>query len=709
MKLFAKTFLYFTSVIVFESALIGLFVTDSIDSTNRDDARRELKDQAGVVFDGFNSWKRTIWKSLMELRGDEVLKQSLLEPGAPFADDEQAVTRRLQTLYEHTGFDVFLQSSGQGYQNVVSAEPALPPLSGFQDLADDRMDPHLVVRRIGPDLVIAGSLALPGRSKTMKISVVKRVDDQFCQTLSLNPAVHCTFTLDGRFVTGWAGPESNTRLAALFKPSKTVDEAYSWTVDTAGYDASVQRVPNFLGHDGEKVLSLVTFISNQPYKLRIQNIDRFVFIVSLVSAFLALFISLFLTKNITVPVRKLLHSMRQVQNGGHVQTHIPRSDNEISQLLTGFNEMATHLYQDKVTMDQFIREITFLNDYNAKIIESMRVGILIVDEAGLIQKANSAFLATFGLAENDLVGRPVNNLELDVVDASIAQEITAISQSEKDFVRVLRRTRFGRVFEVKVYPLRLSRVTSLRGCILVAEDMSETIELEQKIFQAEKLSSLSMLSAGVAHEINNPLSSIMTNVQNLLGDEVDPEKRVALGWIEKETRRIATIVESLLRFSAPDSDPHASCDVNAAIAEVLTLVGYTASQQVGVSFRQELKPNLPLANVGPNELRQILISLVNNSLQAMNGSGVLSITSRKDRGGLISIIVSDTGTGIPPEIIPHIFDPFFTTKDNGEGTGLGLSVAYGLLKKYRATLRVTSTVGRGTKMKIALLPATGAS
>ena len=212
-----------------------------------------------------------------------------------------------------------------------------------------------------------------------------------------------------------------------------------------------------------------------------------------------------------------------------------------------------------------------------------------------------------------------------------------------------------------------------------------------------------MLSAGVAHEINNPLSSIMSNVQNLIEEEKNEDKKVSLKWIEQETRRIARTVRELLNFASPETRSAEGSDTNEIIKRVIELIRYSIKREKDITIETSLDFSIPQAVIKEDELQQIMINLITNSIQAIVKSGriVIRTCSQSDDHSVI-ITVEDNGVGIKKEHLPHIFDPFFTTKPNWEGTGLGLSIVYGIVKKYNGTIEVKSEAGAGTKVIIQL-------
>jgi signal transduction histidine kinase len=237
----------------------------------------------------------------------------------------------------------------------------------------------------------------------------------------------------------------------------------------------------------------------------------------------------------------------------------------------------------------------------------------------------------------------------------------------------------------------------------VVEDVTVKTELEQKIYQAEKLSTVSMLSAGMAHEINNPIGSILSNAQNLIEEEVCEERRASLRWIETEARRIARIVQELLKFAAPDTGQAPGSAVNAVIADVVRLVESTLGRENRIRIDTRLAEDAGSTALSPDELTQVTINLIANSIQAIPGAGRITVTTRlRPRKGAVCMTVADTGQGIPKNVLPRVFDPFFTTKANGQGTGLGLSVVWGIVTKHGGHVAVSSREGHGTRIVLDL-------
>jgi two-component system, NtrC family, sensor kinase len=244
------------------------------------------------------------------------------------------------------------------------------------------------------------------------------------------------------------------------------------------------------------------------------------------------------------------------------------------------------------------------------------------------------------------------------------------------------------------------------GVVITAiNSMSEELaHREEQIIQSKKLASLGILTAGVAHEITNPLNNISMIAQTyeeMYAHLSEKDRREFMSKVDAETERIRKIVKNLLDFSKPKDANPSEADINVVIQKTLTLVQNMIDVQ-NIETMVRLEEGLPHLFIDEYQIQQVLVNLVTNAVQAMSPGGRLFIASRpgKDRDS-VEISVMDTGKGIPPEFLPHIFDPFFSTKGEG-GTGLGLSVSYGIIKQHNGEIRVESKVGVGTTFTVEL-------
>jgi signal transduction histidine kinase len=228
------------------------------------------------------------------------------------------------------------------------------------------------------------------------------------------------------------------------------------------------------------------------------------------------------------------------------------------------------------------------------------------------------------------------------------------------------------------------------------------VRLEEQLQISEKMASIGLLAAGVAHEVNTPLTGISSYTQMLLegADPADPRTPL-LEKIEKQTFRAARIVNGLLNLSRPNAAEQSErtvVDLNEVIGDVLALLEHQF-EKGSVKIRRELNAG-PVSVTGFEfKLQQVFLNLFLNARDAMASGGWLTIATRIEGGEAVAE-VSDTGNGISPEHLARIYDPFFTTKPMGQGTGLGLSITYGIVREHEATIQCDSTAGKGTRFEL---------
>ena len=239
-------------------------------------------------------------------------------------------------------------------------------------------------------------------------------------------------------------------------------------------------------------------------------------------------------------------------------------------------------------------------------------------------------------------------------------------------------------------------------------------EAQRQVYQAEKLAAVGQLAAGVAHEINNPLTGVLTYSSFLLKRAADkPEFKDDLEVIVRETQRCRGIVKGLLDFARPSPPEKHPTDINDVVERAIRIV-QTQLAAHGVEVQKQLRADLPMVQADANQIQQIIVNLLLNANDAIGergGAVTLATTLRTNGDGAqvpgpaVEISVRDTGCGIPPANLDRIFEPFFSTKGR-KGTGLGLAVAWGIVEKHNGRIEVESEVGKGTAFRV-LLPVGG--
>jgi len=353
--------------------------------------------------------------------------------------------------------------------------------------------------------------------------------------------------------------------------------------------------------------------------------------------------------------------------------------------------------EDKVR--ERTREIEETKQYLENLLENANDVIYTLDTDQRFTYVNSKIEA-WGYRKDDLLGRPYLALLSKRHRGKRLKSTLDIGAKQVYEVEVVTRTGEPRAVMVSVSPLH-----GVEGMILgvlgIARDMTETKKLEQQIRNSEKLASVGKLAAGVAHEINNPLGGILNCLYNLRKGALSPSRQEEY-WASMEdgVRRVQKIVRQLLDFSQQHEPAFALTDMNHVVDRVLVLTTHLFAQN-RIVLETGFGQGLPNVMIDRHMIEQVLMNLVLNAVQAMKDGGVLTIRTSVVEG-ICVIDVRDTGSGIPPAVLPRIFDPFFSTKSEGEGTGLGLSVSLGIVERHGGKILVDSEVGKGTTFTLCL-------
>jgi two-component system NtrC family sensor kinase len=392
--------------------------------------------------------------------------------------------------------------------------------------------------------------------------------------------------------------------------------------------------------------------------------------------------------NYFVPCRIREHTVAVLGLGKTVDGDFLSSDDvELVQTIAGYVAIALDNSQLYTSLEQKAFEIARLKDFSENIVESLNVGVLAVDLEGIVESWNTRMEQVFGVSRQEAVGRQLTSL----LPADLAAEIA--SRGDQDQITGIYKQRLqhqGRLLtmNVSIAPL-VSKSGERIGRLLLFDDVTQRERMEEQMTQTEKLTSLGLLAAGVAHEVNTPLAVISNYIQMLAKQMPENDPRHAI--IEK-------IVKNLLNFSRTGAADLADVDVNRVVEETLSLVAHPLKiSQIQVV--KQFGEALPAVRGSANKLQQVFLNLFLNARDAMPSGGMLEVRTAA-HNGTVEIEVADTGAGIPSEHIHRIFDPFFTTKSIGRGTGLGLSVSYGIIKEHAGKIDVRSTPGRGTSFHV---------
>jgi PAS domain S-box-containing protein len=384
-------------------------------------------------------------------------------------------------------------------------------------------------------------------------------------------------------------------------------------------------------------------------------------------------------------------------------------DMEVLGSLAGYIGIAIQNAQLYRRLEQKITEFERLKEFHENIVESIHIGIFAVDLEDKIESWNAQMEVMYAKSRAEALGQPLAT----IFPAEFMDRFDSVREEQGTHtfykVRLALPTGETRVANIAIAPL-LTRDFTVVGRIILVDDITERIELEAQLTQAEKLSSIGLLAAGVAHEVNTPLAVISSYTQMLAKQmrpmmEQDPRLGPVLDKITQQTFRASEIVNGLLNFSRTGGAEFASVDLNRLLHDTLTLLEHQF-KTAGIRVETELDSTLPRVHGNEGKLQQVVLNLLLNARDAMHGSPHARIRiATEQAGGRIWVVVQDFGGGIEPEHMHRIFDPFFTTKTkprNGQhkGTGLGLAVSYGIMQEHAGKMHVQSEVGAGTTFRL---------
>jgi two-component system NtrC family sensor kinase len=373
-------------------------------------------------------------------------------------------------------------------------------------------------------------------------------------------------------------------------------------------------------------------------------------------------------------------------------------DVELLETLGGYLGIAIQNGRLYASLQQKAAEYERLKDFNENIVESINIGVLALDMEDRVESWNAQMEVMYAMPRWQTLTQPLGM----IFPQEFMEEFYRVRQNAgiNNLYKFRLKTPAGetRTVNAAIAPL-VTRKFEVVGRLIIMDDITERIELESQLSQADKLSSIGLLAAGVAHEVNTPLAVISSYTQMLAKQlQGDPQKSGLLDKITRQTFRASEIVNNLLNFSRTSGTEFTDVDINKVIGDTLALLEHQF-RAAKIQVHSELTPALSPVQGNPGRLQQVFLNLFLNARDAMPGGGQLNVAT--SNGETVRVMVSDTGAGIAPEHIQRIYDPFFTTKTapkegQNRGTGLGLSVTYGIIQEHAGKIRVESNPGAGT-------------
>lgn len=364
------------------------------------------------------------------------------------------------------------------------------------------------------------------------------------------------------------------------------------------------------------------------------------------------------------------------------------TERERAELSESIRNITENLRLSRQELARALDELSYLKEFSENIIESAPVGIITIDKSFYVKYWNRQMEALTGIDRERAINSHLTSLipwlDLSTTDRHVESERTIESPSHQ-------------IFRINISPFK----DPSGGHVIIFEDITEKKRMEEQLLQTSKLASIGKLTAGISHEIGNPLASISSLVQELLTEYKTDDRFLeeSLRTINSHIERIAKIVRSLSDFARISSAEKRLCSLEEILQRTVNLVKYDKRFK-NIRLYTEIE-KLPELYMNPDQIQQVFLNLFLNSMDAMPEGGTINISMKK-KDSNVEITFSDSGTGIDDSIIDRIFDPFFTTKPSGKGTGLGLSICYGIIKDHNGSISVKSIRGNGTTFTIIL-------
>lgn len=393
---------------------------------------------------------------------------------------------------------------------------------------------------------------------------------------------------------------------------------------------------------------------------------------------------------------------------GEKDRHEPLSSEDMALLVAVAAQVATSIENGRLyqALKAQATEVERMRRFNDNILESLDDGLAVVDADDRVIRWNRALESLTGFVRTEAVGRRLD----DLLPASVIETLREARAEHPEGAALYRvplssprRPADASLFvNIAAVPLQGSQPGEFaEGTIVVFEDVTARARLEEQLQISDKMASIGLLAAGVAHEVNTPLTGISSYTQMLL-ERADPENPATklLEKIERQTFRAAKIVNGLLALArgGQASNERGLVDLNAVVNDVLSLLEHQL-RAVNVQVRRELSAEPVMVLGMEHKLQQVFLNLFINARDAMPKGGWLTISTRAGQEAVI-VEVADTGAGIPADQLARIYDPFFTTKSIGQGTGLGLSITYGIVQEHEGTISCHSRPGEGARFTL---------
>ncbi|HCL81880.1 MAG TPA: hypothetical protein DHW81_06575, partial [Nitrospiraceae bacterium] len=425
-----------------------------------------------------------------------------------------------------------------------------------------------------------------------------------------------------------------------------------------------------------------------------------VIFIAFVHGFALIVNNIIINKLIIIPVRSLMQATKSLRDGSLRNRIEIRSENEFGELASAFNDMAATLESNFEEIKAKQKEIFTEKGKFEAIVKSLADGLFVTNSDGLIVSFNRAAEMITGYGEKETIGLHCE----DVFKTRLCEDACALHNEDKTISakesEIITKGGKRRVVSVSSAIIR-DRDGRVLGGVQTFRDITEEKHRQAMLCQAEKLAAIGHLSAGLAHEINNPIGNVVGYAKLLLRDaSLNEKQRERLDIISEQAEKAGGIVQGLLNYSRRQESKMERTFINGAVESVVKVVSLQAEKS-NIKIGVDLK-DVPAVKADQRQMEQVLFNIILNAVQAIGSDGSVLIRTDETDDGFVEVRIEDTGPGIPEEHIHKIFDPFFTTKPVNKGTGLGLSVCMGIIREHKGFIEVESEYGKGSAFIIKL-------
>ncbi len=448
------------------------------------------------------------------------------------------------------------------------------------------------------------------------------------------------------------------------------------------------------------------------------NLKVIFFIIGAATVFAALITGFIMARHFTRPLSELFRDVELIAKEDFSYRLNIKTGDELEELAERINLMAGRLEESKKRLlnwnEDLKKEVSKRTNELAESVNNLTLernrlenillcateGVIVADSDNKVIMINPSAKRILGINDKKIIGKSIFPCHKE--PQKVADLLKGIDRTPRFMLAQIG----TKMLEISVASIKVG--SSIHGSMMVFRDVSEKEhlegerkELEKRMHQTERLTSLSVMSAGIAHEIGNPLAAIKTAAQAIMGDSSDPERiKRFLKNIVKEVNRLNIFIKTFSNFAQPKSSFIINCSLDKIMNDTLFWMSREAKSR-NINLKYKASKNLPDVKIDPQQMQQVFINLFINAFQAMDGGGRLNVAlgkSKMDGKDAVVVSIKDTGTGIAKENLKRIFDPFFTTKPMG--TGLGLSITHRIVSEHKGRIEVESKIGRGTTIKV---------